>query len=460
MTLKQFFLLLMAATVNMALSAQDTASEWPATMASGTLPVVYVDTENAAPIVDKETKIRATLYITVPDGSDSEPLGSADSPVELTIKGRGNSTWLMAKKPYKIKFESKQQVLGMPKHKHFALLPLLGGPISWIAANAGMELGRLSGMPWAPRMEACELVLNGRYDGLYFITESIKIDKNRLDIFEQDDLCDDPELIKGGWLVEIDNYDDPCQIVVRENDKQNLRVTYHTPEELTEAQRDYLTEQFTLMNEAIHSGDKLSEYLDVSSIARYFIVREILHDTDGYNGSFYLFKDLGDDAKWNFGPLWDIVYGGEMTDWTMNDHPDYSAIHWIPEITRTEAFSQALHCEWNALMPKIATLYPFINNLTERCAEAEKVDYRRWGRGSEPTTVVNGYSLIMGIKHNIEWIENNMNRMAGLQSPTPATTSPALWYNLQGVLQSEHSLAPGIYIRVDSEGACKISLSR
>ena len=40
--------------------------EWPASMASGTLPVIYIDTENNTPIIDKETKIPADLFMTVP----------------------------------------------------------------------------------------------------------------------------------------------------------------------------------------------------------------------------------------------------------------------------------------------------------------------------------------------------------------------------------------------------------
>ena len=63
------------------------------------------------------------------------------------------------------------------------------------------------------------------------------------------------------------------------------------------------------MNEAIYSddawGSAWAAYIDVASAARYFIVREVMHDTDGYNGSFYLHKDLGEDALWNFGPIWD-----------------------------------------------------------------------------------------------------------------------------------------------------------
>lgn len=71
------------------------------------------------------------------------------------------------------------------------------------------------GLGWNPRYYPVELVLNGRYDGIYFLYESIKIDSNRLDIFEQPEENTDPTTIPYGWLVEIDNYADEFQVMIR-----------------------------------------------------------------------------------------------------------------------------------------------------------------------------------------------------------------------------------------------------
>lgn len=438
--------------------------EWPHTMASGTLPIVYINTEKAAPIVDKETKIPATLYITVPEDYDREALGSAEKPVELTIKGRGNASWTLPQKPYKLKFEKKAKVLGMPKHKHFAMIPYAPGIAGWLASYAGMELGRMAGMPWTPHLEPCELVLNGRYDGLYFMVESMKIDENRINIFEQEDQCTDPEMIQGGWLVEIDNYPDEYQIVIPETADKNLRVTHKSPEELSDEQREYLIGQFTLINEAIYSGDPTGDsycaYIDVNSLARYFIVREILHDTDGYNGSFYLHKDLGEEKKWTFGPLWDLDFGGIKTDWIMNQHPSYSVIHWIEPIFDTLAFRNALRQEWEALMEKIDDIYPYITEFAERCTAADKANNRRWpDRGCD--TPWKAQYLINGIKQNVRWIDNNLPDplLVGVTPPT-ATSAPALWFNMQGIETDGDTLAPGLYIRIDAKGAHKVRITR
>lgn len=38
------------------------------------------------------------------------------------IRGRGNSTWICDKKPYKIKLSKKADLFGMGKNKHWVLL--------------------------------------------------------------------------------------------------------------------------------------------------------------------------------------------------------------------------------------------------------------------------------------------------------------------------------------------------
>lgn len=295
-------------------------SEWPSSMVSGTLPVLFINTEAQAPIVDKVTPIPAGLWIEIPENCSEEDfaLGSSDEPVSLTIRGRGNSSWLADKKPYKIKFDKKTEILGMPKHKHFALLPAQVTPV------LGMELARQVGLGWASRSQPVEVVLNDEYLGLYNLFESVKIDSNRLDIFEQDDLCEDDELIPYGWLVEIDNYNDECQIVLDEPGRTTMKVTYHTPEELSDKQEQWLIDEFSKINDVINSEDYAvrehwADYIDANSMAQYFIVREIVEDYDGFNGSMYMYRDNeGDASRWKMGPMWDVTFNAwnEPVDWT------------------------------------------------------------------------------------------------------------------------------------------------
>ncbi|MDE5661587.1 MAG: hypothetical protein K2I04_03055, partial [Muribaculaceae bacterium] len=68
------------------------------------IPTIYVETENGAPVNSKEEYVRANLHYVTAEG-----VTSYDA---LGIRGRGNSTWGLAKKPYRVKFDAKQRFLG------------------------------------------------------------------------------------------------------------------------------------------------------------------------------------------------------------------------------------------------------------------------------------------------------------------------------------------------------------
>lgn len=60
---------------------------------SGTLPVLYIQTENNAPITSKEDYINATYYLDNKGLSDYQSIGSKAQPLNMEIRGRGNYTW-------------------------------------------------------------------------------------------------------------------------------------------------------------------------------------------------------------------------------------------------------------------------------------------------------------------------------------------------------------------------------
>ena len=205
---------------------------------SQTIPIMYITTADGNPITSKKEYKRATFYIADPAGKVS--LGTATEPLGMNIRGRGHSSWKGDKKPYKLKLDDKLSLMGMSKNKHWALLKF------WPPTMAGMKLGELMGMAWTPSTKPIEVVLNGDYIGLYLLTETIRIGKNRVNIYEQPDNNEDAATIPGGWLVEVDNYKEQNQISFRENDSWIINITYHSPKVLSTAQRDWLTDEFKL----------------------------------------------------------------------------------------------------------------------------------------------------------------------------------------------------------------------
>ena len=79
---------------------------------SGTLPVLFINTENGQQITSKEDYLPATAYLDNLGLEGYESVGTIDAPLALQIRGRGNWTWVgFDKKPYRLKFGSKQALL-------------------------------------------------------------------------------------------------------------------------------------------------------------------------------------------------------------------------------------------------------------------------------------------------------------------------------------------------------------
>lgn len=382
---------------------------------SNTVPVFYISTVDSKPIVDKENYIDGEYYVKVPKRSEYLPIASAENPATLQIRGRGNATWNVVKKSYKIKLTAKTELLGMPANRHFALLACYGAAfeLGMFSYMAGLKIAEMTGQPWVPRCRPVELVLNGEYWGLYLLIETVRIDNNRVNIFKQPDKCTDPELIPGGWLVEIDNYSDENQVIIPEYNEDKVRkmkLTHKNPEELSTMQEEWLISEFTKINKYLdlhgRINNKWADYIDPVSFARYFIIREMIHDTDGYTGSFFLHKDIGEDSKWICGPIWDIYPASKKTDWVMNSHPDFSQLHYIQYVFQTTAFQRALAQEWSKFKPQISSLINYVNSLYYDYQSADRANGKLWDRPN------NAYDKILILRsflyENAQWIDSQI----------------------------------------------------
>ena len=243
---------------------------------SGTLPVLYITTENKTPVTSKDYYLNATYYLDAKGIAGYENIGSASAPLNMEIKGRGNYSWTgFNKKPYRIKLADKQPLLGMIKSKHFTLLAHADDAKDkkgYMRNAAGFELSKMLGIAWTPDAKPLELVMNGDYIGLYFLTEHIRVDKDRVNIVEQEDEETDAQKITGGWLVEIDNYDSDPHITIKEGGKTTMWVTYKTPEVLSSQQEAYLTQQIKMLDNLIYgdkNSDELWQHLDMDALARF-----------------------------------------------------------------------------------------------------------------------------------------------------------------------------------------------
>ena len=92
----------------------------------------------------------------------------------------------MPKHSYKLKFTEKQSLFGMPKDKEWALIANYADK-THLKNFITYKLANWLGDEYSPRTQFVELYLNRSYLGLYLLTETPKVSKNRINIPQTDD---------------------------------------------------------------------------------------------------------------------------------------------------------------------------------------------------------------------------------------------------------------------------------
>lgn len=399
---------------------------------SGTLPVLYIDTEGNAPVSSRDTYLAATYRLDAAGFDCGESLSGT-----LLIKGRGNYTWSgFDKKPYRLKLDTKAALMGMPASRHWTLLAHADDNLGFMRNAVGFEIGRRLGMDYVPRQEPVEVVLNGDYIGLYFLTEKIRVAKNRVNITEQADNSSDPEEITGGWLLEIDNYREPeSQIELKEGNGATIWIKHHSPEVLSTTQRQWLTASMQDINNAIYVTDKSSRewenLIDMESIAKFYLVQELLDGCESFHGSCYFYRDRGADTKWIWGPLWDLgnTYNRGGQRFIYDDAP-YGNI-WIEELAKFPRFQDAVRAAWldfraNDLEP----IRDYITEFTARISGAGEANHRRWPNYGNADIPASASEFRSRLNDRINWL-------AGQWGGSPATTGIFLRGEMTGWATSD-----------------------
>lgn len=478
---------------------------------SGTLPVLYInvfdengnyDNEVISKDLDHKNYFSGEYWLDLnacdwmaADGAAS--IGSSEEPLPLEIKARGNYTrTAFSKKPFKLKLGSKQKMLGLTKSKHFAILAHADDIKGYMRNFTGFSLGERIGLPWTPSQQPVEVVINGDYRGLYFLTESIRVDSDRVDIEELDDEVSDAALISGGYIVELDNYEEENQIRMEEKGqapgyKDVLRITYDTPEVYSELQERFVREQFEAMNNAIgDNSDELWAYMDMDDAARYYIVEEIISHIEAYHGSTYLFRDRGEGQKWHFSPLWDCgnAFNGP-TDGFFFDNAPYGCT-WIASMLMNEKFRAKVKETWKWFMSnEFDGIYDDLATYAGRLEAAAKADFERWDGKPVPSdgqSVCDNRDMESRLRDVKNHLASKINWLKGVygdfsegtfaepeRDTTPAAALPAYavsgvegveatkntgeirFFNLQGI-ELANPEKGGVYIRLQGDKAEKI----
>ncbi|MDR0565858.1 MAG: CotH kinase family protein, partial [Prevotellaceae bacterium] len=270
------------------------------------LPMVFINTKDRAPIVSKSNYVDATIRII-----ESTPGSGGDFSGEVKIKGRGNSTWAMPKKPYKMKFDKKTSLLGEPQDKEWVLLANYADKTS-LRNETTFFMGRLSLLEWTPRTHFVEVFLNEVYDGTYQLCEQIKIAEDRVNVTDEGYLLEVDQL---GRMEAEDVYFQTERLLfnIKDPDVEKNSDRYHEI-------KNYVTNvENMLYSENFDPDTGYAKYVDIPSFVDWYLITEIVKNVDGImKTSCYL--NIAPNGKLKMGPLWDfdISLGNNNYD---GEHP-------------------------------------------------------------------------------------------------------------------------------------------
>lgn len=416
-------------------------------MASKELPALFIDTASGnmdAIHLNKEYREKGYYYLALADGHEYMK-GELDY-----IKGRGNSTWKMGKRSYGIKLDRKMDLLGMGEGKTWVLLANYNDG-SYIRNKIIYDLAATVGLNYSPNSEFVDLYLNGYYAGLYQLTEKIEVDKERVDIVNLEEenkkyngsdleevffveenakgvlLNHLPQDITGGYLMELDIF---LNYVAEQSGfitNQGQTVIIKEPQSASREEVAYICELVQEFEDALYAEDGInpntgkcfSEYIDMESWAKKYLIEEISKNLDSGITSQYFYKDS--DIKGNIllyaGPVWDYDSALGNGDWSVRrpegmlanqdmrvNDDDLIRNRWFSQLYRHEEFLEEVVKQYNdCMVPAVLEMLEHgIDTYQNRIAVSVDMDKCRWS--GEPISNLKVYKETL--EEQVEYVKD------------------------------------------------------
>lgn len=301
------------------------------------LPVLHFRPDKLINSKDNYVDTYIELYDKTPDSSGEGWWDSAEKG-KIEMRGRGNSTWVLPKKPFRMKFSEKFSPVGLnhAKEKSWTLLAQ-DMDKSLLRTHLAFEYSRALFDPqegyhdskailFTPASQYINVYLtgdyydsstgktrymDGEYLGLYQMSDQLERATGRVAVEKLEEADgDNPDKITGGYLIEADLHEGNHPTSMKK-----IRFSYKYPkdDDFHQSQYDYISDFLNKAEQALYGPDFKDpqkgwrKYFDEKTLADFVIIKEFVGDMDGYT-SIYAYKRRGHD-KLFFGPIWDCDKG-------------------------------------------------------------------------------------------------------------------------------------------------------
>ena len=408
------------------------------------LPSLHLTTTGNLPVDNKETWVPGN--ITVVSSNTSENLN-----MPMSIRGRGNSTWNLQKKPYRIKLDSKYNFLNLPAFEDDWVLLANHADKTLIRNAVAFEISRLLGFEFSPSARFVDVYLNNVFMGNYMVSDQVERGNNRVVIDKLDTLDTTHPTITGGYLLEIDGFADREPVWFTTGQSMKVTVKYPKDDDINPTQLSYIrnfTNSFenTLFSANFKDPDiGYRNFVDTTSLINWYIACELTGNPDAF-WSTYIYKRRGLN-KFFFGPLWDfdIAFNndyriGDASNAMMRDRA-FEPKAWIKRMWEDEWFRRAVNRRWTELLNDNIQekLLAYINSTTALIDASQQKNFARWPVLS--TRVYHEQFLFPTYGQGVNFLKNYIqNRIALLttdfakskpEDPTPPFVPENFYYTIQ-----------------------------
>jgi len=328
----------------------------------------------------------------------------------MRIRIRGNTSAYTRKKPYKIHLEKKENLF--PEYgdtsadKEYVLLKDFES-----RTFVGNAVSAAVGLEWQPKCKYVNVVINGKWNGLYILSESVKKGETRVNIENS------------GLILENDAYWWNNSTYFK-SDHVRLGYTFKYPND------DVLNDSYILpvknyINEFesyLFSGnDSCFEYIDVKSFAKWLLCQDLLGNGDPCGSNMYMYSrrffyvtgDVKENKRLYMGPCWDfdVIYN-TSDSWAYIRLHEY--VFYYTELVKMKIFKETYVKEYDNVKHNISFA---VSNMFEKMIQQKGdainrsmiLDKERWG-GKNPTIEENRDVASKWFSSRIEWMENQVNQ--------------------------------------------------
>ncbi len=422
-------------------SRADREERFAAVAGSKAAPCVDITTEDGVAIQSKDVYV--PCVVDVFNCEDAYRLTA-----EAGVRVRGNSTANGDEKPYRIRFDARQNMLGLHGGEAYRSWVLLRSQWNLAMDRTGFGLARaiFDGKYYVSDCVFVNLYINGEWQGIYLLCEQNQAAKGRVGVHEPEE--GDTGFLTG-YLVEVDNYPDgehphfkvyhahaPVTDIAgtkRRTAAKNYSVKsdIRTRGQLTFIET-YISGCYRILTQAAlydkpmmfaedysvvpaegvyaTAQEAVEAVIDVDSLAESLILQELVHNYDVGEGNFYMAVDFTEGSRYprlTFLAPWDF-------NWAYGDEPDggYYACTFQPIAAATDRsnawFIVAAKNDW--FMDRVRARWAELSAggaLTEALADVRRdCEFLRGDLGWDTWKIDCANDVVRFVEGRIAWLDS------------------------------------------------------